>query len=107
MYLCTLQSTVQEGSLLSITSQAFFKMAFLTNVNTILIRVLISISLLLVMLSIFSCAKLQSDGIPQRNIHFYIWPIFFVCGGGVCIFNSELHKLLAWFGDEFLVGISL
>ena len=35
-------------------------------------------------------------------------PCLCVCGGeGVRIFNIELHKLLAWFGDEFLVDISL
>ena len=54
------------------------------------------------MLSIFSCAQLQSVGLPWRNTHFNLGSL---CSWVVFIFDIELLELLVYFGDEFPVGV--
>ena len=74
----------------------FLMMAILTCVRWFLIVVLICISLILVMLSIFSCASWPSVCLLWRNVCLGLPPIF---GLGCFFFDIELHELLAYFGD--------
>ena len=45
-------------------------------------------------------SQLQSVGLPQRNIHFNLWPII---SWIVCIFDTEWQELFICLGAVFLV----
>ena len=70
----------------------FLVMAILINVRWHLIVVLISFSLKLVMLSIFSCAYWPSIYLLWKNVYLGLLPSLFLT---VCVFNVELFDLLS------------
>ena len=74
----------------------FWIAAILTGVKWYLIVVLIFISLIMSMLSIFSCVCYPSVCPLWRNVYLVLWPIFYLV---VYFSGIELQELLAYFCD--------
>ena len=106
MYLCTSQTAVQGGSLSPHPLQhVLFKMfweAILICVRTHLTGLLICLFLIICDAEHLFMCQLHSVGLPQRNIHFNLWPII---SWVVCIFDTELQELFICLGAVFLVGM--